>query len=79
MDLSFGPGDALVLVSDGFFEWMNAGGEMFGTARLSESILASCRDAPEQIIERLRDDVAAFHGGTSQSDDTTALIIRCTA
>lgn len=77
MLLQFEPGDALVLVSDGFFEWANAAGENFGTDRLRDSILASCREAPEQVIERLRRDVTAFHGGTSQADDTTALNIRC--
>jgi sigma-B regulation protein RsbU (phosphoserine phosphatase) len=77
VDLHFEPGDVLVLVSDGFFEWMNAGGETFGIERMSASVLASCRTAPDQIIDRLRDDVAKFHRGTGQADDTTALIIRC--
>lgn len=76
-DFQFEPGDALVLVSDGFYEWMNSGGETFGTARLSASVLDSCREAQDQIIERLRNDVAAFNRGTSQADDTTALVIRC--
>ena len=67
----------LVLVSDGFFEWTNAEGETFGTVRLAASILASCRDDPKRMIDRLRADVAAFNGGTSQADDTTALVIRC--
>jgi sigma-B regulation protein RsbU (phosphoserine phosphatase) len=76
-DITFERGDALVLVSDGFFEWLNGSGESFGTQRLGASILASCREAPEEIVERLRCDVARFHGGTIQADDTTALIIRC--
>ena len=33
LELSFEPGDALILVSDGFFEWPNAAGENFGTDR----------------------------------------------
>jgi sigma-B regulation protein RsbU (phosphoserine phosphatase) len=77
MDLHFEPGDVLVLVSDGFFEWMNAEGKAFGTIRLADSILNSCREDSERVIERLRADVAAFNGGTSQADDTTALVIRC--
>jgi sigma-B regulation protein RsbU (phosphoserine phosphatase) len=79
IELKFDPGDALVLVSDGFFEWMNAHGETFGIERLSGSILNSCREAQDQIIDRLRRDIAEFHRGTSQADDTTALIIRCIA
>jgi phosphoserine phosphatase len=79
IDLHFECGDVLVLVSDGFFEWMNAGGETFGTKRMSDSILKSCREVQDQIIDRLRRDVADFHKGTSQADDTTALVIRCIA
>jgi sigma-B regulation protein RsbU (phosphoserine phosphatase) len=71
------PGDAVVLVSDGFFEWMNSAGEQFGSQRLHDSILTSCRESREQIIERLRKDVADFTQGTAQADDTTALVIRC--
>jgi sigma-B regulation protein RsbU (phosphoserine phosphatase) len=77
MELQFEPGDVLVLVSDGFFEWLNVGGEAFGTDRLVESVHRSCRDAPDQIIERLRRDVSEFNKGTPQEDDTTALIVRC--
>ena len=77
MELKFEPGDALILVSDGCFEWSDAAGDSFGIQRLIESVLASCREAPDQIIERLRRDLAAFHGGTSQGDDTTALVVRC--
>jgi serine phosphatase RsbU (regulator of sigma subunit) len=77
MDVQFEPTDALVLVSDGFFEWANAGGENFGTDRLRDSILGSCRTVPDAIIDRLRNDVANFHNGTHQADDTTALVIRC--
>lgn len=77
IEMQFEAGDAMVIVSDGFFEWMNSGGETFGIERLQASVLASCRAAQTQIVERLRSDVAKFHGGTSQADDTTALIIRC--
>lgn len=76
---TFEPGDVLIMVSDGFFEWANAGKEAFGAERLAASILASCRTAPDQIIERLRRDVATFTGGTLQNDDTTALVVRCVA
>ena len=76
-EMQFESGDALVLVSDGFFEWLNDSGEAFGIERLRASILASCRSAPDEIIERLRRDVESFSCGTTQADDTTALIIRC--
>ncbi len=77
MEIQFEPGDILVLVSDGFFDWMNDKGETFGTDRLLASVLASCRTAPHEIIHKLRDDIAKFNCGNNQADDTTALVIRC--
>ncbi len=78
-ELRFDAGDVLVLVSDGFYDWMNPADDVFGTERLRDSVLRSCRTDPTKIIDRLRVDIAAFNGGRSQHDDTTALVIRCTA
>jgi serine phosphatase RsbU (regulator of sigma subunit) len=75
--LTLDPGDALVVVSDGFFEWANAAGEQFGTARLAAE-LAACGALPAAaIIERLRDAVYRFTAGTPQPDDMTAIVVRC--
>ena len=76
-DLRYETGDVLVLVSDGFYDWMDASGEVFGTERLRDSVLKSCRTDPTTIIDQLRADIAAFNGGQDQHDDTTALVIRC--
>lgn len=77
--LKFDVDDVLVLVSDGFYDWMDPNSEPFGTPRLVQSVLKSCREEPTRIIERLRADISAFNGGRGQHDDTTALVIRCTA
>lgn len=77
LEVQFEPGDVAVLVSDGFIEWQDTDLKIFGNRRVCDSVLASCRDAPDQIIERLQRDVAAFSHGSSQADDTTALVIRC--
>lgn len=76
-ELRFEEGDVLVLVSDGFYDWMDGSGDVFGTERLRDSVLQSCRTDPTQVIERLRSDVESFSGGRHQHDDTTALVIRC--
>jgi serine phosphatase RsbU (regulator of sigma subunit)/protein-S-isoprenylcysteine O-methyltransferase Ste14 len=70
------PGDALVLVTDGFFEWANPAGEMVGIGRLGESIRLHHGLAAEQWIGRLHDDVLAFSQGTPQADDLTAVVIK---
>jgi sigma-B regulation protein RsbU (phosphoserine phosphatase) len=77
VELCFEPGDTLVLVSDGFFEWGNGKGQSFGIARLSRSVVSACRECPDRIIERLRSDLEEFSDGTAQQDDTTALVVRC--
>lgn len=78
-EVRFEPGDVAVIVSDGFTEWLDTDSKMFGAKRVCDSVLASCREAPDQIIERLQRDVATFSCGSSQADDTTALVIRCIA
>jgi serine phosphatase RsbU (regulator of sigma subunit) len=75
-EIQMASGDMLVLITDGFYEWENAGGEQFGINRL-ESVIRECRDyKPEEIIARLRSRVVDFCGGTKQQDDLTAVLLR---
>lgn len=77
-DFDLQPGDMIVMPTDGFFEWPNAQGDRFGTARLAD-VLKSSADLPaNQIIARLYEAVSAFAAGTPQQDDLTAVIIRRT-
>jgi serine phosphatase RsbU (regulator of sigma subunit) len=74
--IHFQPGDTLLLLTDGFFEWSNAGGELFGIARTTAAIKLHVHDAPELMIRELYDDVIAFAGGTPQLDDLTAVALQ---
>ena len=70
------PGDLMVLVTDGFYEWMNAEQEEFGIERMMDS-LRRCRDcSAEDIIRSMHQAVLDFAGDEPQNDDLTALIIR---
>jgi serine phosphatase RsbU (regulator of sigma subunit) len=71
-------GDMLVLATDGFFEWANAQGEQFGSARMQEKIRASREKPPSEIISNVYRAVVEFSGGTEQKDDLTAIIIKRT-
>jgi serine phosphatase RsbU (regulator of sigma subunit) len=72
----FAPGDMLVLVTDGFYEWENPDGIEFGLSRL-EDVIRESRDASaEDVIVRLRSAVEKFCQGTEQKDDLTAVILR---
>jgi serine phosphatase RsbU (regulator of sigma subunit) len=76
--LELNRGDLLVLATDGFFEWANSQGELFGPKRLEEVIRASKEMQPKEIISALYQATIAFSGGTKQQDDLTAVIIKRT-
>jgi PAS domain S-box-containing protein len=75
-EIAFAPGDALVLVTDGFYEWSNAAGDKYGIPRLEEFVRTHASRAPKEFIEALYADVQAFAGDTPQADDVTAVVIR---
>jgi serine phosphatase RsbU (regulator of sigma subunit) len=70
------PGDMVVLMTDGFFEWENSAEEEFGMPRLEEAIGAAADLLPDQVIARMYDAVTAFAGPTPQNDDLTAVVIK---
>ena len=75
-EISLAPGDMVILMTDGFFEWMDATGEEFGVARLGETIRAASDLPPDRIISRMYEAVRDFSGGTLQADDLTAVVIK---
>jgi len=70
------PGDIVLLITDGFFEWENRAGELFGTQRLAEIVGRYSDREPEVIIAELYQAVLAFSEGTRQKDDLTAVLIK---
>lgn len=75
-DVTFGRGDILVLVTDGFLEWANANDEDFGEDRLREVIRAYREMPSAAIISELYSAVVKFAGSTRQLDDLTALVVK---
>jgi len=76
--ISMKPGDLVLLITDGFFEWENRAGELFGIQRLAE-VVRRCSDRePEIIIAELYQAVLNFSQGTPQQDDLTAVVIKKT-
>jgi serine phosphatase RsbU (regulator of sigma subunit) len=76
--LELNRGDMLVLATDGFFEWANSQGELFGPKRLEQAIRTSKEKPPREIISDLYQAAIAFSDGTKQQDDLTAVIIKRT-
>jgi serine phosphatase RsbU (regulator of sigma subunit) len=77
-EFEFESGDALVLTTDGFFEWPNPSGEQYGTTRLVEFLRAKHELEPQEFIDELHQSVLAHAGGTVQGDDLTAVVIKKT-
>jgi serine phosphatase RsbU (regulator of sigma subunit)/protein-S-isoprenylcysteine O-methyltransferase Ste14 len=74
--IPFAPGDSITIVTDGFFEYRNAAGELYGADRLSESIRRNQKSNTGSMIKILYDDVLVFASGSPQEDDLTAVIIK---
>jgi sigma-B regulation protein RsbU (phosphoserine phosphatase) len=72
--LTLGPGDKIVLYTDGVTEAQNSAGEFFGRKRMIHAVTEPGGSCAE-IHESLQVAVAAFTEGTPQSDDITALVL----
>jgi serine phosphatase RsbU (regulator of sigma subunit) len=74
--LAFEPGDALILTTDGFFEWANAEGEQWGIERLEAFVRSHAADPPSEFIEGLHAAVVAHAAGEVQPDDLTVVVVK---
>jgi phosphoserine phosphatase len=75
-EILFYPGDILVLITDGFFEWRNSGEEPFGENRIAQAIQRLNHLNSDALIDGLYREVIDFSNGTKQADDLTALVIK---
>jgi len=74
--INMGPGDILVLYSDGVTEAVNPKDEDFGEQRLGE-LVASLKDRPAiEIVNAIHAGVAVFTEGAPPADDITVVIAR---
>lgn len=70
------PGDWLVMMTDGFYEWEGPGGERFGSERLVRVLRAAGASAPADVIRSAYAAVVEFAAGHPQADDLTAVVVR---
>src|SRR5262249_26301531 len=74
--IEFEPGDALILSTDGFFEWANGAGEQFGIQRLEDFVARHADQSPSKFISALHAEVVAHADGQLQPDDLTVVIVK---
>ena len=75
-EVQFGPGDTLVLYTDGVTEAASADGEEFGDLRLLETLRACCPFPVASLLESVVTAVQQF-SGSEQQDDITLVVARC--
>ena len=73
------PGDVYVVLSDGFFEAVDASGMEFGKERISDLIHQHCDASAADILTAIRDALREFTGDAPLDDDRTAVIVKRTA
>ena len=69
-------GDIIMLLTDGFYEWANPAGDLFGAERVSDILLSNAEKEPEKVLEMIKGQVRDFSEGTVQADDLTAIVIK---
>jgi phosphoserine phosphatase len=74
--LAMDPGDILVLLSDGFYEYHGAAGEQFGEERVQDIVGGHADQPMADLIHILLKAVDAFARGAPQEDDMTAVLVK---
>jgi phosphoserine phosphatase RsbU/P len=74
-----GPGDSLLLFTDGISEANGASGSEYGVDRLCASARGRYGWTPEELVAACRRDVEKHSAGTRQADDQTLMAIQRSA
>jgi serine phosphatase RsbU (regulator of sigma subunit) len=74
--VSYDPGDALLLVSDGVVEAHDADAELFGFERLEETIAEARPGDVRELVELVLERVQEHMGAAEQHDDITIVAVR---
>lgn len=74
--LRMGEGDVLLLYTDGITEAENDAGELFGMERLCDVVAANASGPPQEVIDAVLREVAAFRGDAPQEDDVAMIVMK---
>lgn len=70
------PGDVLLLYTDGVIEAADRDGQLFGEQRLAELLRDSHLLLPQEVIERIFNQVRIFTGSHSFQDDVSLVVVQ---
>jgi serine phosphatase RsbU (regulator of sigma subunit) len=74
--LALGPGEGVLLLTDGIVEAHSPDETLFGTERALETVRANWHRTAREIIDSLYGAVRTFCGVSTQLDDMTAIVIK---
>ncbi|HET7091047.1 MAG TPA: SpoIIE family protein phosphatase [Anaerolineae bacterium] len=74
--IDLAPDDLLILYTDGISEAVNIDLELFGQARLLETVAAASSGVPQDVIEAILAAVQRFSGEAPQADDFTLVVVK---
>jgi phosphoserine phosphatase RsbU/P len=74
--IELAPGDLLVLLTDGVFEYFDPDGVAFGEDRVEAVLRAHHRESAAALSARLLGAVRAFARGAPQQDDVTMVLVK---
>jgi serine phosphatase RsbU (regulator of sigma subunit)/DNA-binding NarL/FixJ family response regulator len=74
--INLAPGDLLILYTDGISEAVNIDLELFGQARLLETVAAASSGSPQDVIDAILAAVQSFSGEAPQADDFTLVVVK---
>ena len=74
--MKLGPGDSLVLYTDGVSETRNAANAEYGVARLAKFVGERHALPPKALAAACLKDLQAFAAGAPRNDDLTIMVLR---
>ncbi len=77
--ISLGPGDLILLYTDGLTEAFSPEGEMYGEEQLQEVLKAAEPSQAREVLNALEASVKQFMGPLPAADDLTMLALKRTA
>jgi sigma-B regulation protein RsbU (phosphoserine phosphatase) len=75
-DDAAGVGDVVALLTDGFYEYIGPGDEMFEKDRVAELVVTHHDRPASEILDAVLAAVTEFAKGCPQLDDMTAIMIK---
>jgi sigma-B regulation protein RsbU (phosphoserine phosphatase) len=74
--LTIGPGDVLVLFTDGISEAMNSMRDLYGEDRLCLCVEEHASLEPDALCDAIFESVRTFADGAEQHDDMTLIVLK---